>query len=356
MTSPNARVSVCAVVTAFTLAACGGSSQPPPLLPSQSVATQSAVTRSAAVQAAAAAIPSALGTPVPALPPGPRPEGWMSPDASSDGPLVYLSDQSSSIVYVFQESTGEQVGEITKSVAAPYGLFVDRKGTLYVVNSDNSTVTAYPRGAKDPTTTWSQDLSRPLYAVVDASGDLFVGNANGGTIVEFAAGSTTASEVIQTPGIEVDGMDLDKDGNLYAAYRSSNGATGGGIVEVAPGSTTGTTLGMKLDQPQGLFVDSSGRISVVETGSKQRIARFLVGKTAPAELLTDTTSGQYLDELAFDAAAGELYVAAYTLSSSSEGQVFSVAYPFTKTSTFTQVVSLTAYSTLGVALSNGQSF
>ncbi|HEY1868654.1 MAG TPA: hypothetical protein VGG70_10200, partial [Candidatus Cybelea sp.] len=163
---------------------------------------------------------------------------------------------------------------ITSGVSNPWGLYVDKNGTLYVANQTGS-VTVYPAGSLYPSATYTQNLDRPLYPIADQYGDLFVGNAGtSGTVVEYLAGSTSTYRVLQTPGTEVDGMDFDQQGNLYVAYR--NGFTGGSVEEFAPGSTQGQILGMTIRQPQGLIVDAEGNI-VVSLSAEKAVVLFRPG-------------------------------------------------------------------------------
>jgi hypothetical protein len=299
----------------------------------------------------------AQGSPMAPAAAGPRTAGWLSPDGESSGyvPRIYASDYDDSVVRIFREADGKSLGEITDGVDAPWGLFIDSQGTLYVVNAGNNTVNAYPRNSTEPSATWSQDLSSPRYVVVDAGGDLFVSNGNGnGTVVEFPAGSTTASAVLQTPGVEADGMGFDSEGNLYVAYRTQQNAAGGSIEEFAPGSTVGTSLGMTLDQPQGLIVDGDGGINVVETGGTQSVAHFPAGKTKPTQVVTDTTSRQSIFQLALDRKTSELYIAA---NMPNTGQVLTLLSPFTTSSSLEQLLSVDKDHWLtGIALTNGQTF
>jgi sugar lactone lactonase YvrE len=173
------------------------------------------------------------------------------------------------------------VGEIVTDISAPWGLYVDKTRTLYVTNSNSSTVTAFPPGATTPSVVYSRGLSRPLYSIVDRNGDVFVGNANGnGTVVEYLGGNNSTFRVLQTTGFEVDGMDFDRQGNLYVAYRGAYGE--GSIAEFAPNSPTGKPLGMTLNQPQGVLVDENGNILTVETGGTNRIDVFAPGSQNPS--------------------------------------------------------------------------
>lgn len=292
---------------------------------------------------------AAMNTPLPPRPSGPRQRGWLSPQIKSQHKrLLYVANETGSEVEILPEKgRGKSpIGTITAGIDDPWGLYVDSGGNLYVANQGSESVTVYPPGATAPSLTLSQDLSRPLYAIADHAGNVFVGNSggpSGGIVVEYLAGSTSAFQVRTTPGNEVDGMAFDQQGNLYVAWR--NGYSEAGIEKFPPTSTTGELLGMSLTQPQGLVVDDSGNILVVETGGPNRIDLFPPGSDTPSlevPLLNDVPS-----ELAMIKRERRLILGAES------GTVYTTSYPFGS------APSLTAKDTVsgevqGVALSNGQ--
>lgn len=288
-------------------------------------------------------MPRSSSVPVPSR--GPKRAGWLSPAAKVPGrQLIYVSEEYASAVVIYPEkgSLESPIGTITAGVSGPWGLYVDKYRTLYVTNQGNNTVTAYPAGATTPGLIYSKELNRPLYTIVDRYGNVFVGNANDGTVVEYVGGFRTQYKVIQTAGNEVDGMDFDQQGNLYVAYRSESGDS---IEEFAPDASNGTILGMPLDQPQGLIVDSSGNILVVESGSG-RIDVFPPGQQTPSlEVPIPETPNQ----IAIRQSEASLVVAA------EGGTVFGIRYPFTNHPRV-HVKDVPNVTIQGVAFSNGQHF
>lgn len=312
----------------------------------------------------AAVRPMPQGTSIPLHRRGPKRSGWLSPAAKVSGHrLIYVSQEYNASVVIFPEKGNHQspIGMITEGVNSPWGLYVDKHGTLYVANqgsyySGTSTVTAYPSGSESPSVTFSQDLTRPMYPIVDSSGDVFVSNAGsystygdsyggGGTVVEYQSGSTSPHLVLQTPGTEADGMDFDQQGNLYVAYRTSDGA--GSIEEFAPGSTQGTVLGMSLNQPQGVLVDSKGNIVVVETGAASRIDVFPPGQQTPS---VEVPIANTPNQLAIRQTEPRLFIAA------EGGAVYGIRYHFLRKHPRAYVKEELGSLIQGVALSNGLSF
>lgn len=239
------------------------------------------------------------------------------------------------------------MGTITAGIDGPYGLWFDRQSkSLYVANQVNNTVTVYSHGSIKPTRTYSQGLNRPLYPIVDGHGVLYVSNANNGTVVEYLPGSKNVYQVLQTPGGEADGLALDKHENLYVAYRGGGGS--GSIEEFAPGSTQGQVIGMTLDEPQGVIVDSSGNVVATETGPTNRIDVFPPGSTT-ASLEVPMPQGSVATELAIDCKEKLFYV-----SGLYSGIVYGVKYPLPGQTLFVQ--DQVSAIIQGATITNNQNF
>jgi DNA-binding beta-propeller fold protein YncE len=255
--------------------------------------------------------PDVERTPLPFYVARARNIGTFSPRAGAA--YLYVADENNSQIDIFplKGRNQPQVGTITAGIESPYGIWFDRRTkSLYVANQTNNTVTVYPYGAAQPSLTYSQDLDRPLYPIVDRHGHLFVSNANNGTVVEYRAGSTQVHQVLETPGIEADGMAFDHHGNLYVGYRTCPSGSGS-IEKFAPGSSQGHVIGMTLSDPQGVAVDSSGNVVVDETGTANsrlhRIDVFPPGsKTASLEV--PLPQGNLPIELVIDCHENTLYV------------------------------------------------
>ena len=219
----------------------------------------------------------------------------------------------------------KQIGSIFDGVSFPWGLSIDSNKSLYVANKGNGTgtVTVYPYGSTTPSITYSP-FAAALYALADSAGHVFVSGWNEhhqGHVIEFNAGR---NRVIahQRLGSETDGMAEDGQGNLYVAYRAGGKFRISSIAEFSgPGLTNMRLLGMSVDQPQGLLVDSAGNIIVVESAA-DRIEVFPPGATTPS--VTVTVSGiDNLAELAMQNSETTLWV------SSEGGYVYSMPYPLT---------------------------
>jgi sugar lactone lactonase YvrE len=265
--------------------------------------------------------------------------------------LVYVAAGDAILVYPERGGRNAPLAEITQGVSSAYGVCFDREGNLYVANQYGNNVTVYPPGATSPSKFYSGSLARPLYPIVDRQGRLWVSNADNGTVTEYSRDGSRVKLVLQTPGVEADGMDFDSNGDLFVAYRTS--AHGNGSIEEFPeGSSHGTVLGMTLDQPQSVIVMPTGTILAVETGGPDRIDVFPPGYTAP---VLEVGLNKVPTQLAVTATYGSLYV-----SSFSNDSVYVTPYPLQAhgdPNHLHEKIDASGYGIVqGIALNNGQVF
>jgi hypothetical protein len=249
----------------------------------------------------------------------------LSRYAPSGQPLLYVGDDSNGTIDIFP-LTGpnqKQIGSISKGIKDPWGLSVDGSGALYVANARNGTVRVYPYGSSSPSMTYSGGVDEPLYAVTDSAGHVFVsgrdpGPHNLGYVYEYKAGTNVPIAHARL-GSEADGMAEDAQGNLYVAFRRTGPNCS--IAEFGPRLRNERLLGMTISQPQGLLVDGTANIVVVES-TAERIDVFPPGATIPSVTVTVSGIGS-LAQLAMQNSETTLWV------SSEAGFVYSMPYPLT---------------------------
>jgi sugar lactone lactonase YvrE len=193
------------------------------------------------------------------------------------------------------------VGTRTK-LAQPFGIATDSHGNLYVANAEGGphgqgSITVYPThsmGNVAPSATITGDktgLSSPSGIALDLSGKLYVANVNGGpdsngSITIYPAGSsgnvTPIATISDDPSCRPcdktglsspQGVAVDSSGKIYAVNVTGGGVTiyppvesSRGILNQAPSATiTGTKNGPDLTG--GITLDSSGNIYVTDNVS-----------------------------------------------------------------------------------------
>ncbi|HVR46091.1 MAG TPA: hypothetical protein VMT95_05590 [Candidatus Binatia bacterium] len=269
------------------------------------------------------------------------------PRFATSQPLLYIGNDYYGAIDLFP-LTGpnqKQIGSISNGVHGPWGLSLDANNTLYVANAFHRSVTVYPYGSSSPSMTFSKRLHEPLYAVADSAGHVFVGDReaeshNKGFVVEYNAGTNVPIRRVRL-GSEEDGMAFDASGNLYVAYRRTG--INSSIAEFGPGLTNKRLLGMTIDQPQGLVVDSAGNIVVVESASDD-IKVFPPGATTPSLTITLSSYGN-LAELAMQNSETTLWV------STEGGEVYSMPYPLTASTKATEYEQTGVFSN-GIAVTH----
>ncbi|MGB6519271.1 MAG: hypothetical protein WBE79_12300 [Candidatus Cybelea sp.] len=275
----------------------------------------------------------------------PLPDGAMLnrasrplPRSAKHHPRLYIGDdyngsgEHNNAIDIFpltKQGHQKRLRSISNGIDGPWGLSVDANDTLYVANGrpyyNNGTVTVYPYGSSNPSMTYSAGLHQPLFAVADSAKHVFVadrqpGFNTTGYVVEYNAGTNAPIKTVRL-GIEADGLAEDTKGNLYVAYRRNAYNQNGTIAKFAPGLRNKRLLGMTIQAPQGLLVDRSGNVLVVES-SADRVDVFPPAAKAPS-VTVQLPQGFFGAQLAMRKSETTLWV------SVDEGYVYSMPYPLT---------------------------
>jgi DNA-binding beta-propeller fold protein YncE len=229
--------------------------------------------------------------------------GLSSPEGIAlDSSLnIYVADESASSVYVYPplaSSTGLLNETPTATISgsdtgliSPYGIALDSTtGKIYVADALATSVFVYPALGQSvglpnevPLATISgtnTGLSYPQGIALDSSDDIYVADTS--SVFVYSAGSkgniapspATISTTMTTGLGWPQGIALDSSGKIYVAD-DGPGASGPGSVFVypagskansAPNATiSGTNTG--LSYPQGIALDSTGKIYVADEGA-----------------------------------------------------------------------------------------
>jgi hypothetical protein len=233
--------------------------------------------------------------------------GWLSPEVKSSA-VVYVSDYSGNRIEIYPQgvTNPSPIGEITDGISAPLGNFVDDKGTLYVANSGDGTVTEYTKGSTSPSVTLSDGISGPISVAADRQGNVAVGEFAAGTILEFAAGRSSPTVTI-TLLTYPEGLAFDRSGHLYAAWNVNTGsALVGHLSRCERMSAVCVDRGITEGESGGLALDKHGD-AILGDQSNQVVNIYSPNASSPSRTISVTAHSPYKFEL--NRSEKQLYIA-----------------------------------------------
>jgi hypothetical protein len=145
----------------------------------------------------------------------------MQPDAGKKSALIYAADDATNDVYVYDYKSGTQVGTLT-GFSAPYGMCVDAKGDVYIVNFGAGDVVEYSHGGKKLKT--FESGGEPIGCSVDAKNDLAVTSFSRGEVVIFFGGNPSKSATYSGSCTYMWSMGYDDKKNLVGIGEQSTGS------------------------------------------------------------------------------------------------------------------------------------
>lgn len=249
--SPLRRFGLPAIMLSAGLAACAGSTTTGAYVPP-------AVALARQAPAAQSAQSSGSG-----VSPGVKPEELKD---------LYVTDYLDNAVKILKNGSYRDAGAITAGVNWPTGIFLDKRGNLYVANTFGASVTEYRPHATTPAFTYSANMVNPFMLAVDAHGNVFESDNNGsyGQINEYFQG-INATVASCTPGQNsggnagVYGVAIDAKGDVFVDYRLPGGVTG--TLAEYPGGLqrcSQTTFPLTVSGPAGIAIDANGNILLAE--------------------------------------------------------------------------------------------
>jgi hypothetical protein len=217
---------------------------------------------------------SAIVPPQSATNVAPHAKSWMMPSASQTPALLYVSNQGSGTVTVYDYKNGSDltlVGTLT-GFSLPGGMCTDKNGNVYITDYPNRRISIYAHGAQTPTAVVQQKVGFPYACAVDPmSGDLAVTDehpnahyVSHATVDIYAPGQYKGQGSIYGGNYTFDAAyfdTYDASGNLFVdgtPCQSSYCYYGGGppsLFELPKGSTKFVRLtmsGATLKDPTGL--------------------------------------------------------------------------------------------------------
>lgn len=280
MIHDSARRRFACAIACVMLAGCGGGS----LTANPSSQTQSAIHPAAGYRLIPG--PAVAGPTMMRVASSPNHAGYILRMAAK---TLYVADPQHNQVLIYDPTTvnPSPIGSITDEMNFPSGLAVDRKGTLYVANQGNSTVTEYRAGKTKAFFKISSGLSAPYGIGVDGAGRVFVSNLTGG-VLGYKPGKTVPYETVAA-GPNPCGVAIDGKNNVYVASDSENR-----VYVIPDGSSTAQNLNLQnLNGPIGLAFNDRDALYVGNYGGNY-VAIYPSGATSPSKTITIGSSGPTL--------------------------------------------------------------
>jgi len=241
---------------------------------------------------------------------------------SPRGPLdLFVSDASTDAVDVLANMHWKYQTNITNGIDGPDGSFY-AKPDLYIADYLGVDVTEY----SSPTTlafTYNAGMIDPIDVTVDKHGNVFEADYNysgglAGFVNEYAQQTNTVSATC-SPGGGVEGVVVDKHGDVFADYNTT--ASGTGLIVEYKGGLSGchgTVLpvslafagGMALDKQDNLLVcdQNAAKVDVIAPPYTSVTGSFGSGYTVPFHV---TINAKNTQAYVADYSTGNVYVLSY---------------------------------------------
>jgi hypothetical protein len=145
-----------------------------------------------------------------------RGASWMLPEAKRAKGLLYVGDEATNAVYIYDYASLKSVGELT-GVDDPGPMCVDAKGDIYITSFARGTTVEYAHGGTTLLNSYDSG-GDPEGCSVDAQGDLAVSSFSPPEFIVYPKGDSSNGETYKAPTpcsvMWVGGYD--NAGNLYA--------------------------------------------------------------------------------------------------------------------------------------------
>jgi hypothetical protein len=200
----------------------------------------------------------ALSTTMPHFVQGPVHPDWgsssMLPSAKSSKMLLYVGDDATNDVFVYDYKSRKPVGTLT-GLSEPYGECVDTKGDVYVANFDGQDVVEYAHGGTNVLNTYDQSGGTPIGCAVDAKGDVAVTSFDPGEVTVYAKGNPNNGTTYSGTCYYLWTMGYDNRGNLIGVGENESGGREYCGLLFGGASMSSLSFGETIDFPGGTMWD-----------------------------------------------------------------------------------------------------
>jgi hypothetical protein len=229
-------------------------------------------------------------------------QSFMRPGAAKGGAgLLYIGDDSTNDVYVYDYPGGTAAGTLT-GFDGPYGECSDTKGNVYIANFDAGDVVEYAHGGTSILNTYDSG-GTPIGCSVDTKGNVSATSFDPGEITVFAGGDPSKGKTYTGSCTYLWAAGYDNKDNLISVGETSSGgrcynglASGGssleslsfsGTIDFPAGSSyDGKYIGLGDQEATGTFDGGTWRATLSGT---------TLTATGSEVVYTDTCYNTYVD-------------------------------------------------------------
>lgn len=238
------------------------------------------------------------------------------------GALMYVSDANNGTVSVFTYPAGSLVSTLT-GFKEPYGVCNDKKGDVWIVDDETSTITEYAHGGSSPKATLSDSGEYPAGCSLDpTTGNLAVTNYETAKLGQ--GGISIYKKAKGSPVLYVDSAisrgwfcSYDAKGNLFVDGNTA-GSSGFQLAELPTGSSTFTNISVnqKITVPGGVQWDGKYvAVSDANGPGPGSIYQFSISGSTGTEVSASTlTSSQNIHQFWIDPSRKRVVVPSASLS------------------------------------------
>lgn len=172
---------------------------------------------------------------------------------------LFVDNNSPDEVLVLKNNSWSEKGTITNGATDPDGNWYDKHG-LYVANYAQANIEQY-NSKGSLTFTYSAGMSSPVTLTTDANGNVYEADFSGEAVNEYHQGSNAVVATCE-PGGLVEGVAVDKTGDVFVAYYAGTGD----IVEYKGGLSgcSATALGATVTFPGGMVLDKNADLIICD--------------------------------------------------------------------------------------------
>lgn len=173
-------------------------------------------------------------------------------DKKKKGGLLYVADDETDDVYVYDYPSGTSVGTLT-GFSGPYGECTDSSGDVYIANFDDEDAVEYGYGGKTVLNTYDQSGGTPIGCSVDSKGDVAVTSFDPGEVTVFAGGDPSKGTTYSASSscYYMWTMGYDSKGNLIAVGENEDGGREYCALMSGASSITALSFSGTIDFPGG---------------------------------------------------------------------------------------------------------